>query len=180
MKVLLIKDVYKLGRAGEIKKVADGYGRNYLIPQGLALPATESSVKLAEAIGHKASERRAVLNTELKGLAEILSSLQLEFPVKASETGKLYGSVTSQMVAEQVKELKGIELDRRQIELEPIRALGEYEVPVHLTMDLVPMLQVIVRREGEASKARPAKAAEAAEQVSEEAPAVETEENTGA
>ena len=124
MKVLLIKDVYKLGRAGEIKKVADGYGRNYLIPQGLALPATESSVKLAEAIGHKASERRAVLNTELKGLAEILSSLQLEFPVKASETGKLYGSVTSQMVAEQVKELKGIELDRRQIELEPIRALG--------------------------------------------------------
>ena len=121
-----------------------------------------------------------MLNTELKGLAEILSSLQLEFPVKASETGKLYGSVTSQMVAEQVKELKGIELDRRQIELEPIRALGEYEVPVHLTMDLVPMLQVIVRREGEASKARPAKAAEAAEQVSEEAPAVETEENTGA
>ena len=180
MKVLLIKDVYKLGRAGEIKKVADGYGRNYLIPQGLALPATESSEKLAEAIGHKASERRAVLNNELKGLAEILTSLQLEFPVKASETGKLYGSVTSQMVAEQVKELKGIELDRRQIELEPIRVLGEYDVPVHLTMDLVPMLQVIVRREGEASKARPAKVAEEVEQVSEEAPAVETEENIGA
>ena len=181
MKVLLIKDVYKLGRAGDIKKVADGYGRNYLIPQGLALPATDNSIKLAESIGQKASEKRAVLNNELKGVAEILSGLKLEFPVKASEIGKLYGSVSSQMVADRVKELKGIELDRHQIALEPIRTLGEYEVPVHLTIDLIPLLQVIVRREGEVVKARPAKLAEpvqpaAEEAPAEEAPAEETEE----
>jgi len=62
MKVLLIKDVYKLGRAGDIKKVADGYGRNYLIPQGLAIPATANSQKLSESIAKKATERRAALN----------------------------------------------------------------------------------------------------------------------
>ena len=180
MKVLLIKDVYKLGRAGDIKKVADGYGRNYLIPQGLALPATENSIKLAESIGHKASEKRAVLNNELKGVAEILSGLKLEFPVKASETGKLYGSVSSQMVADRVKELKGIELDRHQIVLEPIRTLGEYEVPVHLTIDLFPLLQVIVHREGETVKARPAKAVEAAAPAVEEAAAVEAKEDAEA
>ena len=180
MKVLLIKDVYKLGRAGDIKKVADGYGRNYLIPQGLALPATANSIKLAEAIGHKASEKRAVLNNELKGVADILSGLQLEFAMKASETGKLYGSVSSQMVADRVKELKGIELDRHQIVLEPIRTLGEFEVPVHLTIDLIPLLQVIVHREGEAVKARPAKAAEPVARAAEEASAIETEESAEA
>lgn len=185
MKVLLIKDVYKLGRAGDIKKVADGYGRNYLIPQGLALPATENSIKLAETIGQKASEKRAVLNNELKGVADIISGLKLEFAMKASETGKLYGSVSSQMVADRVKELKGIELDRHQIVLEPIRKLGEYEVPVHLTIDLVPLIQVIVHREGEAVKVSPAKTAElvatAAEEASaEEVPAEETEESAEA
>ncbi|HOE35363.1 MAG: 50S ribosomal protein L9 [Chloroflexi bacterium] len=180
MKVLLIKDVYKLGRAGDIKKVADGYGRNYLIPQGLALPATESSIKLSETIGQKASEKRAILNNELQGLADILSGLRLEFAVKAGETGKLYGSVTSQMVAEKVKELKGVELDRHQIVLEPIRTLGEYEVPVHLTIDLIPQLQVIVRREGEATKVRPTKAAETAPEPAVETPAENAEESAEA
>jgi len=172
MKVLLIKDVYKLGRAGDIKKVADGYGRNYLIPQGLALPATESSIKLSETIGQKASEKRAILNNELQGLADILSGLRLEFAVKAGET--------SQMVAEKVKELKGVELDRHQIVLEPIRTLGEYEVPVHLTIDLIPQLQVIVRREGEATKVRPTKAAETAPEPAVETPAENAEESAEA
>ncbi len=149
MKVLLIKDVYKLGKAGDIKRVADGYARNYLVPQGLALPATRSSEKLAETIGKKASEMRAILNNELKGVAEVLSSLTLNFAMKAGETGKLYGSVTSQMIAEKIKELKDIDVDRHQIVMEPIRKLGEYDLPVHLTIDLVPEVKVVVRREGE-------------------------------
>ena len=180
MKVLLIKDVYKLGRAGDIKKVADGYGRNFLIPQGLALPATDNSIKLAETIGQKASEQRAVLHNELQGLADILSGLTIEFAVKAGETGKLYGSVSSQMVAEKVKELKGVDLDRHQIVLEPIRTLGEYDVPVHLTIDLVPQLQVIVRREGEATKNRPAKAVEVAPEPVDATPAENAEESSEA
>ncbi len=152
MKVLLIKDVYKLGRAGDIKKVADGYGRNYLIPQGLAIPATQGSIKLAESIGKKASERRAILNNELKSVADVLSGLTVDFAVKAGETGKLYGSVSSQMIADKIKELKGIEVDRHQIALEPIRNIGEYQVPVQLTIDLVPEINVIVHREGEIHK----------------------------
>ncbi len=153
MKVLLLKDVYKLGRAGDIKKVADGFGRNYLIPQGLALPATAGSIKLAESIGKKATVQRAVMNNELKSVGDLLVGLVLEFSVKAGETGKLYGSVTSQMVAEKVKELNGLEIDRRQIVMEPIRNVGEYKIPVHLTIDLIPELTVIVRREGEVARA---------------------------
>lgn len=149
MKVLLIKDVYKLGRAGEIKKVADGYGRNYLVPYGLALPATAGSLKLAEAVGKKAAEKRAILNNELKGIAEIISDLELDFPVKAGETGKLYGSVSSQMVADKIKEMRNIEIGKHQLVMEPIRNVGEYMVPVQLTLDLVPELKVVIRREGE-------------------------------
>jgi large subunit ribosomal protein L9 len=153
MKVLLTKDVYKLGRAGDIKKVADGYGRNYLIPQGLALPATERSIKLGEAIGKKATERRAVLNNELRSVADLLNGLIVNFAVKAGETGKLYGSVSPQMIADQIKDQKGIEVDRHQIAMEPIRNIGEFVVPVHLTIDLIPEITVSVRREGEIQKA---------------------------
>ena len=156
MKVLLLKDVYKLGRAGDIKKVADGYGRNYLIPQGLALPATESSVKLAERIAEKATERRAILNKELQGIAEILQGMEIEFGVRASETGKLYGSVSPQMIADKIKELKDIDVERTQIVTESIRHLGEYVVPISLTLDLIPEVTVIVIREGETTRRVPA------------------------
>ena len=149
MKVLLLKDVYKLGRAGDIKKVADGYGRNYLIPQGLAHPATDSTIKLAERIAEKATERRAILNKELQGMADMLQGMEIEFGVRASETGKLYGSVSPLMIAEKIKELKGIEIDRHQIVTESIRTLGESMVPISLTLDLIPEVSVFVVREGE-------------------------------
>jgi large subunit ribosomal protein L9 len=149
MKVLLIKDVYKLGRAGDIKKVANGYGRNYLIPQGLAIPATENSAKVAEAISRKATERRAILNEELKSVADVLANLVLLFPVKAGETGKLYGSVSAQAISDRIKAEKGLELERHQLVTEPIRNLGDYRIPVNLTLDLVPEIRVIIHREGE-------------------------------
>lgn len=177
MKVLLLKDVYKLGRAGDIKKVADGYGRNYLIPQGLALPATDSSVKLAERIAEKATERRAILNKELQGLAEILQGMEIEFGVRASETGKLYGSVSPQMIADKIKEHKEIEVERTQIVTESIRNLGEYIVPISLTLDLIPEVTVIVVREGEVGQRVSAKEAaevfEEVEEIVEEIEAVE-------
>lgn len=160
MKVLLIKDVYKLGRAGEIKKVADGYGRNYLIPQKLAVPATDGSLRLAETISKKATERRAELNKELSSVAEVIKGIVLEFAAKAGETGKLYGSVNNQMIADEIKLKHNIELDKHQIAVEPIRALGEYQIPVHLTLDLIPEITVIVKREGEATKSAPGKLTE--------------------
>ena len=91
MKVLLIKDVYKLGHAGEVKKVADGYGRNYLLPQGLAILATPGALKQAEGIRSRAAASRQMLNAELGGLASQIDGQAVTFSSKAGETGKLYG-----------------------------------------------------------------------------------------
>jgi len=149
MKVLLIKDVYKLGRAGEIKKVAAGYGRNYLIPQGFAIPATSGAMQQAERIAKKATELRAVLNEELSDIAEVLNGKILMFPVKAGETGHLYGSVSDDDIIDAIQANYEIELEKRQVETEPIRQLGRFQVPIHLTMDLVPEITIVVHREGE-------------------------------
>jgi len=175
MKVLLIKDVYKLGRAGEIKKVAAGYGRNYLIPRGFALPATPGAMQQAERISVKATERRAVLNEELSDVAEVLSGRKLMFAVKAGETGRLYGSVSDDDILTTIKDNFGIELENRQVETEPIRQLGTYTIPIHLTMDLVPELTVIVHREGEVPEEKvEAEEATEAEATEPDAPADET------
>ncbi len=149
MRVLLIKDVYKLGRAGEVKKVAAGYARNYLLPQGFAIPATEGAMRQAERIKEKATERRAALNEELSSVSEVLDGKTLIFPVKAGETGRLYGSVSSEDIIEAVEKNFEIELEKRQVEMEPIRELGTHKVPIHLTMDLLPEITVVVHREGE-------------------------------
>jgi len=149
MKVLLIKDVYKLGRAGEIKKVASGYGRNYLIPRGFAIPATTGSMQQADRIKVKATERRAKLNEELSDIAEVLTGKTLYFAVKAGETGHLYGSVSDDDIIEAIEGNYEIKLEKRQVETEPIREIGTYTVPIHFTMDLVPEITVVVHREGE-------------------------------
>ncbi|MEK6256535.1 MAG: 50S ribosomal protein L9, partial [Chloroflexota bacterium] len=149
MKVLLMKDVYNLGRAGEIKKVANGFGRNFLIPQKLALLATPGALKQVDRIKAEADVRRTVLNEELSSVAEELTGVQLTFPAKAGETGKLYGSVTTQMIAAALSEKLKIELSKRQIDVQPLRLLGMHKVKVRLTIDLIPELEVIVYREGE-------------------------------
>ncbi len=184
MKVVLLQDVPKLGRAGEVKKVANGYGRNYLIPRGLAVLATPDALRRAEAIKRKADAERARLNKEYAGLAEQLGQLTLYFPVKASEQGKLYGSVTAQMIAQAINERLSLEgeaaINRRQVDVQPIRQLGVFTAPVRLTIDLVPEVRVVVYREGEAppteeeiaqmtAEAEAAQAAEAAAET--EAPA---------
>lgn len=170
MKVLLIKDVYKLGRAGDVKRVADGYGRNFLLPQGLAVLATPGAMKNVDHIRRQATARRAALNEEMSSVAEVLKDQMLTFSSKAGETGKLYGSITSQMIADALEQKTGAKIERRQIEMEPIRSLGEYNVHIRLTVDLVPVIKVVVHREGEAPTAEgaPAKAEAAAT-----APAVE-------
>jgi large subunit ribosomal protein L9 len=149
MKVLLVKDVYKLGRAGDVKRVADGYGRNFLIPQGLAVLASPGALKQADQIRTQANAKRAVLNEEMSSVAEALSELTLTFPVKAGETGKLYGSITPVMIAEAIKDKTDVEIGRRQLDFEPIRTLGTHQVDIRLTIDLVPQITVIVYREGE-------------------------------
>ncbi|MCC6187720.1 MAG: 50S ribosomal protein L9 [Anaerolineales bacterium] len=167
MKVLLLKDVYKLGHAGDVKKVADGYARNYLIPQRLATLATSTAVKQAETLRQNAAITRAKLNAELAGVAEKLNATSLTFPVKAGETGKLYGSVTPAQITEEIKKATGLELDRRTVGHQPLRELGEYKVPVRLTADLIAHVRVLIHREGEALKKA---AAEASAEVEAKAP----------
>ena len=170
MKVMLVKDVYKLGRAGDIKKVADGYGRNFLIPQGFAVLATAGALKQAERVRKQAEIRRAELNSELKGLAEQVKGVVLNFAAKAGETGKLYGSITTQDVATAISEQTRFEVKKQQIEMQPIRNLGEFTAHVRLTMDLIPEVKIFVHREGEAFEEE---AAEAAAQPTEPAKAAE-------
>ena len=150
MKVLLLKDVYKLGRAGDVKKVADGYGRNFLLPQKLAVLATPGALKQTEKIRSQAEIRRTEQNSELKGLADQISGIRVVFAAKAGETGKLYGSITTQDVATAIQEKTRFEVKKQQIDMQPIRNLGEFTAHVRLTMDLVPEVKIIVHREGEA------------------------------
>ena len=176
---MLTKDVYKLGRAGDVKRVADGYGRNFLLPQGLAVLATPGALKQVERIRSQAEIRRTEQNEELKGLAGEIEGVVLTFAAKAGETDKLYGSITTQNVADALQEKVRYEVKRHQIDMQPIRMLGEFTAGVRLTMDLVPEIKIIVHREGEAiedvaqQKAVAAQEAPAAEAVIEEAPAEE-------
>jgi large subunit ribosomal protein L9 len=152
MKVLLMKDVYKLGRAGDIKKVADGYGRNFLLPQKLAVLATEGALKQVQKIKSQAEITRNTQNNELAGVADQIKAVTLTFPAKAGDTGKLYGSITTQDIASALSEQIKFEIKRQQVGIQPIRSLGEVTGNVRLTMDLVPEFKIVVHREGESAE----------------------------
>ena len=152
MKVLLIRDVYNLGRAGEIKKVANGYGRNFLIPQKLAVIATPGALRQVEKIQQAAEKRRIALNEEMAGVAEKIAGLELTFTAKVGETGRLYGSITQQMIADAISDKTRLEIDRHWIESQPLREVGTHDVKVRLTFDLIPEVKVTVISEEEAEK----------------------------
>src|SRR5512136_2825144 len=126
MKVLLIKDVYKLGRAGDVIKVADGYGRNFLLPQEMAILATPGAIKTSEKIRSMAAQKRVILNDEMSQVAKALDKVQLVFGARAGETGKLYGSITSQEVVDALQKKTGISIKRQQLDMQPLRTLGEH------------------------------------------------------
>lgn len=149
MEVLLIEDVDNLGYAGDVKRVAPGFGRNYLIPHRLAVLATPGSLKQAETIRKAAEKRRAQQMEDAKAIANQLRDLTLLFERRAGETGKLYGSVTSTDIAEAIYDRTGIEIDRRKIALaEPLRQLGEHTVTVKIVIDLSVDIKAEVLPEG--------------------------------
>jgi large subunit ribosomal protein L9 len=180
MKVMLLKDVYNLGRAGEVKKVADGYARNFLIPQRLAVPASVGALRQIEKIQAAAAKQREMLNEEMSGLAEQIKALELTFKAKVGETGKLYGSITQQAIIDAVNKKLNSNLDRHLLESEPLREVGEHMVRIRLTFDLVPELKVIIESDEEKKedKAPGRKSTKRVEETPEEQPeaAVEVEE----
>jgi len=157
MKVLLLQDVYNLGQAGEVKAVADGYGRNYLLPMGLATLATPAALKRAERIKQAALEKRAREKSDADALAQVISNAKLTFTARAGEKGKLYGSITASQIAQALAEKVGLEsFDKRKIALrEPIREVGTYSVTVRLSAESTPNVTVVVLPEGIVTEAQP-------------------------
>lgn len=166
MKIVLRQDVPKLGEAGSIQTVANGYARNYLIPKGFAVLATDGEIKTAEH-NMKVRERKVARQEEqLQSFADKIDGTRLEFTARAGEQGRLFGSVTTSDVAEQLQEKIGEEIDRRKIQLtEPLRTVGEHEVEIHLVGRLRPTITVVIEaektEEDEAEEAREAAASEA-------------------
>lgn len=148
MKVLLKEDVDNLGYAGEVHTVADGYGRNYLIPQGFAVKATPDVMKQAEAWRRRAEAHRAEMRAEYDLLAEKIRGVTISFTARAGDTGKLYGSITTAQIADRLNEVLHTEIDRRKVGTEPLRQLGEHRVPVRLSADHHPEFTVIIQPEG--------------------------------
>ncbi|MBO9319459.1 MAG: 50S ribosomal protein L9 [Chloroflexus sp.] len=145
MKVLLLRDVEHLGKAGEIKDVSGGFGRNYLLPKGFAVLATKGHIKQAEERLAAQRRRAEAARREAEALAAKLSALTLTFTAKVGEQDRLYGSVTNTDIAAKLREEVGVEIDRRKIMLEdPIKRTGEYEVPVELASGITATLKVVV------------------------------------
>lgn len=149
MKILLTQDVENLGRAGQIKKVADGYARNFLIPKGLAVQATEGTVQQAALKSKAQAKRQQQAEEDAASLAEVLWQLTLTFKAKAGEKGRLYGSITSSDIVEALERQTGRSFDRRKVQLEgaAIRELGVHRVPIRLMTNLTPEITVVVERE---------------------------------
>ncbi len=149
MKVILLDYVFKHGVAGEVINVADGFARNYLIPGGLAVKATEAEMKRASKLREQAAARRAAMENELNELARQIDGVELVFGRRAAVTGKLFGSVTSQEIAEALEEQTGVDINRRRIGQQPLRETGTHEVVVRLGNEQDPMLKVTIVPEQE-------------------------------
>lgn len=151
MQIILIKDVDNLGYANDIVSVKPGYANNFLIPQGYARVATESAKKvLAENLRQRAHKDAKIL-ADAQALADKIANLPLVFKLKASESGKVFGSVTSQMLAEALA-AKGVELDKKVISVETYKTIGQYQAQARIHKNVTATLNFSIEGEGAAAK----------------------------
>ena len=144
MKVIFLKDAPK-GKKGEIKDVADGYARNFLIPRGLALPATSAAIKLAQIQSEEKIQRQVREREELNRIIQEVEGKELHFKAKAGAKGRLHGAITSAHIADELAKLTGFEIDKKKIELEePLHHLGSYEVVISLAKGLRAQVKVVI------------------------------------
>jgi large subunit ribosomal protein L9 len=150
MEVILKEDVAKLGHRGDVVKVAEGYGRNYLLPHKLAIEATHANKAVIEQMKASAVRKSAVEKADSEALARQLDAVSLSFHRKAGEKDHLFGSVTSSDIADALEQ-KGFNIDRRKIQLnESLKSIGDFEVPIRLHRDVVSKVKVSVQKEAEA------------------------------
>lgn len=147
MEIILRADVQHLGKVGDIVKVKDGYARNYLLPKGLAYPATDANRKKIAYEADRLSKQLATEKSAAETEATRLADVQLTFLMKVGEEDKLYGSVTASDIQRKLEEL-GIHVDKRKIDLhEPIRELGDFQVGIKIHPDVRPQVRVTVVKE---------------------------------
>jgi large subunit ribosomal protein L9 len=147
MQLILLEDVHSLGKAGDLVKVSDGYGRNFLIPQKKAILATEKGVNMLEHQKRQVQARMGKMKKNLEKVAEEIGALSCTFAKAVGESGKLFGSVTSMEIETFLKE-NDIEVDRKKIMLdEPIKSIGMFTVPIKLHPEIVAQLKVWVVQE---------------------------------
>ena len=148
MKVVLTQEVKGLGQAGQIKEVADGYARNYLLPKGLATVATPGAIKEVEQQQAAEKKRQDKLDEEMRSVGNKLDGTSITVRAKVGEGGKLYGSITSQDVADALESQASQTVDKRKIDIEePIRHVGSYKVPVKLSKNVTASVNLTVEGE---------------------------------
>ncbi len=147
MEVILKEDVAKLGSRGDVVKVAEGYGRNYLLPQKLAIEATSANRAVIEQMKAASVRRLAREKGDAEAIGKQLTGVELSFTRKTGERDQLFGSVTSADIAREL-EHKGVTIDRRKIQLdEPLKAIGDFNVPIKLHKDVVVPVKVTIHKE---------------------------------
>ena len=151
MEVILKEDVSKLGSRGDVVKVAEGYGRNYLLPRKLAIEASKGNKAVIEQMKAASLRRSAKEKTQAEELAKQFDGVSLSFERRSGENDQLFGSVTSGDIADAM-EKKGFNVDRRKIQLhEPLKTLGEFTVPIKLHKDVTTHVKVVIEKEKEAA-----------------------------
>lgn len=161
MKLILRADVENLGRLGDVVNVKPGYGRNYLLPQGLAMIASESNLKTFEQERKKLQVRMDALRAEAIGLQDRLEALEITIPMHVGENDKLYGSVTSTIIGEAIAAF-GLEVDRRRILMDaPIKTLGEHPIRIRLHADVIATVPVKVISDHQPEELQPEEVVEA-------------------
>jgi large subunit ribosomal protein L9 len=168
MKVILTERVYKHGVAGDVVDVSDGFARNYLLPQGLAIKATPGALRQNQHLIEQAEQHREELQHLLDEVSAQIHGVELLFGVKAGKNNKLYGSVTTRDIAQALEEKTGVDIDRRRISERPLRELGVHEVPVRMSADVSPVLRVVVVREEEVDDYLAGKPVESLDQEAED------------
>ncbi len=163
--VILLDDVDHLGREGQVVKVARGYARNFLVPRKLAVPVTDGNLRELEERRKVQARREERFAAEAQGWADKIAGKTIEYDMQSAQAGRLYGSVNARMIAESLKELTGLEIDKRMIELaQPLRQLGTFDIPVRFTEKIRALVKVTLTgpepEVTEAPEAAPAPAVE--------------------
>ena len=190
MKVVFLEDVPDVAEAGEMKEVADGYGRNYLLPKKLAILADAKTTHIVEAQLKKKARREAETEAEMRELAKQLEGKEIVLKARAGAKEKLYGSITNADIADELSKSAGLVVDKRKIELdEPVREVGSYEIPIRLTKDIIPSIKLIVteeekkkgkeKKESKEKKKKESKAEKITEEEKEESTGEKEEMNQG-